>query len=131
MAWHLSRFAAATPDPNILLMLRSCKPRNPDYAGDSRRASGLTHRCRVRSRFARICDSAQNRFRPWPDRPQRGRGRAASKAGIVEVYVLLSVDGTLVNSLEDLTAVVNAAAPRHSVEFDMSRDAKRNVTILL
>jgi membrane-associated protease RseP (regulator of RpoE activity) len=57
---------------------------------------------------------------------------AAAKAGIVEGDVLLSVDGTPVNSLADLTAAVNAAAPHHSAEFEMSRDgATRDVTIPL
>src|SRR5271165_7437133 len=49
-------------------------------------------------------------------------GGAAAKAGIVEGDVLLSVDGTPVNSLADLTAAVNAAAPHHSAEFEMSRE---------
>ena len=57
---------------------------------------------------------------------------AAAKAGIVKGDVLLSVDGTPVNSLADLTAAVNAAAPHHSAEFEMSRDgATRDVTIPL
>jgi len=59
-------------------------------------------------------------------------GGAAAKAGIVEGDVLLSVDGTPVNSLADLTAAVNAAAPHHSAEFEMSQDgATRDVTIPL
>ena len=46
--------------------------------------------------------------------------------------VLLSVDGTPVNSLADLTAAVNAAAPHHSAQFEMSRDGvARDVTIPL
>ena len=49
-------------------------------------------------------------------------GGTAAKAGIVKGDVLLSVDGTPVNSLADLTAAVNAAAPHHSAEFEMSRD---------
>ena len=49
-------------------------------------------------------------------------GGAGAKAGIVEGDVLLSVDGTPVNSLADLTAAVNAAAPHHSAQFEMSRD---------
>jgi membrane-associated protease RseP (regulator of RpoE activity) len=49
-------------------------------------------------------------------------GGAGAKAGITEGDVLLSVDGTPVNSLADLTAAVNAAAPRHSAEFEMSRE---------
>ena len=57
---------------------------------------------------------------------------AAAKAGIVKGDVLLSVDGTPVNSLADLTAAVNAAAPHHSAQFEMSRDgATRDVTIPL
>ena len=59
-------------------------------------------------------------------------GGAAAQAGIVKGDVLLSVDGTPVNSLADLTAAVNAAAPHHSAEFEMSRDgATRDVTIPL
>jgi S1-C subfamily serine protease len=59
-------------------------------------------------------------------------GGAAAKAGIVKGDVLLSVDGTPVNSLADLTAAVNAAAPHHSAEFEMSRDSEtRKVTIPL
>ena len=59
-------------------------------------------------------------------------GGSGAKAGIVKGDVLLSVDGTPVNSLADLTAAVNAAAPRHSTEFEMSRDgATREVTIPL
>ncbi len=59
-------------------------------------------------------------------------GGAAAKAGIVEGDVLLSVDGAPVNSLADLTAAVNAAAPHHRAEFEMSRDgATRDVTIPL
>ena len=59
-------------------------------------------------------------------------GGAAAKAAIVEGDVLLSVDGTPVNSLVDLAAAVNAAAPHHSAEFEMSRDgATRDVTIPL
>ena len=59
-------------------------------------------------------------------------GGGAAKAGIVKGDVLLSVDGTPVNSLADLTAAVNAAAPHHSAEFEMSRDgATRDVTIPL
>jgi S1-C subfamily serine protease len=59
-------------------------------------------------------------------------GGSAAKAGIVKGDVLLSVDGTPVNSLADLTAAVNAAAPRHSAEFEMSRDGEtRDVTIPL
>jgi S1-C subfamily serine protease len=59
-------------------------------------------------------------------------GGAAAKAGIVEGDVLLSVEGAPVNSLADLTAAVNAAAPHHSAEFEMSRDgATRDVTIPL
>ena len=49
-------------------------------------------------------------------------GGAGAKAGIMEGDVLLSVDGTPVNSLVDLTAAVNAAAPHHSAQFEMSRD---------
>jgi membrane-associated protease RseP (regulator of RpoE activity) len=49
-------------------------------------------------------------------------GDAGAKAGIMEGDVLLSVDGTPVNSLADLTAAVNAAAPHHSAQFEMSRD---------
>ncbi len=46
--------------------------------------------------------------------------------------VLLSVDGTPVNSLADLTAAVNAAAPDHSAKFEMSRDGvARDVIIPL
>jgi S1-C subfamily serine protease len=40
----------------------------------------------------------------------------------MEGDVLLSVDGTPVNSLADLTAAVNAAAPHHNAQFEMSRD---------
>ena len=59
-------------------------------------------------------------------------GGSGAKAGIVKGDVLLSVDGTPVNSLADLTAAVNAAAPRHSAEFEMSRDGEtRDVTIPL
>jgi S1-C subfamily serine protease len=59
-------------------------------------------------------------------------GGAAAKAGIAKGDLLLSVDGTPVNSLADLTAAVNAAAPHHSAEFEMSRDgATRDVTISL
>jgi S1-C subfamily serine protease len=59
-------------------------------------------------------------------------GGAAANAGIVKGDVLLSVDGTPVNSLADLAAAVNAAAPRHSAEFEMSRDgATRDVIIPL
>ena len=59
-------------------------------------------------------------------------GGAAAKAGIAKGDLLLSVDGTPVNSLADLTAAVNAAAPHHSAEFEMSRDgATRDVTIPL
>lgn len=59
-------------------------------------------------------------------------GGTAAKAGIVEGDVLLSVDRTPVNSLADLTAAVNAAAPHHSAEFEVSRDgATRDVTIPL
>jgi hypothetical protein len=57
-------------------------------------------------------------------------GGAAAEAGILDV--LLSVDGTPVNTLAELTAAVNAAAPHHSAEFEMSRNgAKREVTIPL
>ena len=49
-------------------------------------------------------------------------GGAGAKAGIMEGDVLLSVDETPVNSLADLTAAVNAAAPHHSAQFEMSRD---------
>jgi len=49
-------------------------------------------------------------------------GGAGAKAGIMEGDVLLSVDGASVNSLADLTAAVNAAAPHHSAEFEMSRE---------
>jgi membrane-associated protease RseP (regulator of RpoE activity) len=49
-------------------------------------------------------------------------GGAGAKAGIMEGDVLLSVDGAPVNSLADLTAAVNAAAPHHSAEFEMSRE---------
>jgi membrane-associated protease RseP (regulator of RpoE activity) len=59
-------------------------------------------------------------------------GGTAATAGIVKGDVLLSVDGTPVNSLADLTAAVNAAAPHHSAEFEMSRDGTtRDVTIPL
>ena len=59
-------------------------------------------------------------------------GGSGAKAGIVKGDVLLSVDGTPVNSLSELTAAVNAAAPHHSAEFEMSRDgATREVTIPL
>ena len=59
-------------------------------------------------------------------------GGAAAKAGIVKGDVLLSIDGTPVNSLADLTAAVNAAAPHHSAQFEMSRDGvARDVTIPL
>jgi len=59
-------------------------------------------------------------------------GGTAARAGIVKGDVLLSVDGTPVNSLADLTAAVNAAAPHHSATFEMSRDgATRDVTIPL
>jgi membrane-associated protease RseP (regulator of RpoE activity) len=55
-----------------------------------------------------------------------------AKAGVMVDDVLLSVDGTPVSSLADLTAAVNAAAPHHSAEFEMSRDgATRDVTIPL
>jgi serine protease Do len=57
---------------------------------------------------------------------------AAARAGIAKGDVLLSVDGTPVNSLADLTAAVNAAAPNHSAQFEMSRDGvARDVTIPL
>jgi S1-C subfamily serine protease len=56
----------------------------------------------------------------------------APGSATVKGDVLLSVDGTPVNSLADLTAAVNAAAPHHSAEFEMSRDgATRDVTIPL
>ena len=59
-------------------------------------------------------------------------GGAAARAGIVKGDVLLSVDSTPVNSLADLTAAVNAAAPHHSAQFEMSRDGvARDVTIPL
>jgi membrane-associated protease RseP (regulator of RpoE activity) len=59
-------------------------------------------------------------------------GGAGAKAGMVEGDVLLSVDGTPVNSLAELTAAVNAAAPHHSAEFEMSREgAPLNITIPL
>jgi S1-C subfamily serine protease len=59
-------------------------------------------------------------------------GGAGAKAGIAKGDVLLSVDGSPVNSLADLTAAVNAAAPHHSANFEMSRDgATREVTIPL
>ena len=59
-------------------------------------------------------------------------GGAAAKAGIVKGDLLLSVDGTPVSSLADLTAAVNAAAPHHSGQFGMSRDGvARDVTIPL
>jgi serine protease Do len=59
-------------------------------------------------------------------------GGTAAKAGILKGDVLLAVDGTPVNSLADLTAAVNAAAPHHSAEFEMSRDgATRDITIPL
>ena len=59
-------------------------------------------------------------------------GGAAARAGIVKGDVLLSVDSTPVNSLANLTAAVNAAAPDHSGEFEMYRDgATREVTIPL
>ena len=59
-------------------------------------------------------------------------GGSGAKAGIVKGDVLLSVDGTPVNSLAELTAAVNAAAPHHKAEFEMSRDgATREVTIPL
>ena len=59
-------------------------------------------------------------------------GGAAAKAGIAKGDVLLSVDGTPVNSLADLTAAVNAAAPNHSAQFEMSRDGvARDVIIPL
>jgi S1-C subfamily serine protease len=59
-------------------------------------------------------------------------GGSGAKAGIVKGDVLLSVDGTPVNSLAELTAAVNAAAPHHSAEFEMSWDgATREVTIPL
>ena len=59
-------------------------------------------------------------------------GGGGAKAGIVEGDVLLSVDGTPVNSLAELTAAVNAAAPHHSAEFEMSREGvPLNITIPL
>jgi S1-C subfamily serine protease len=59
-------------------------------------------------------------------------GGTAAKAGIAKGDVLLSVDGTPVNSLADLTAAVNAAAAHHSAQFEMSRDGvARDVTIPL
>ena len=59
-------------------------------------------------------------------------GGTAAKAGIAKGDVLLSVDGAPVNSLADLAAAVNAAAPHHSAQFGMSRDgATRDVTIPL
>ena len=59
-------------------------------------------------------------------------GGTAAKAGLVKGDILLSVDGTPVNSLADLTAAVNAAAPHHSAQFEMSRDGvARDVTIPL
>ena len=46
--------------------------------------------------------------------------------------VLLSVDGTPVNSTSDLANALNAAAPHHSAQFEMSRDgAARSVTVRL
>jgi membrane-associated protease RseP (regulator of RpoE activity) len=49
-------------------------------------------------------------------------GGAGAKAGIAEGDILLSVDGAPVNTLADLTAAVNAAAPHHSAEFEVSRE---------
>ena len=49
-------------------------------------------------------------------------GDAGAKAGIMEGDVLLSVDGTPVNSLADLTSAVNSAALHHGAQFEMSRD---------
>jgi serine protease Do len=57
---------------------------------------------------------------------------SAAKAGIQRGDVLLSVDGSPVNSLADLTSAVNAAAPRHKAEFEMSRNGSiLDVTIPL
>jgi len=59
-------------------------------------------------------------------------GSVAGEAGIAKGDVLLSVDGSSVNSLADLTSAVNAAAPHHKAEFQMSRDGSpRNVTVSL
>ena len=59
-------------------------------------------------------------------------GGAGAKAGIMESDILLSVDGTPVNSLADLTAAVNVAAPHHGAQFEMSRDGvPLNITIPL
>jgi membrane-associated protease RseP (regulator of RpoE activity) len=59
-------------------------------------------------------------------------GGAGAKAGIVDGDVLLSVDGTPVNSLADLTAAVNAAAPHHSAQFEISREgAPLDITVPL
>jgi S1-C subfamily serine protease len=56
----------------------------------------------------------------------------AAKAGIAKGDVLLTVDGTAVNSRADLTAALNAAAPHHSAMFELSRNGViRSVTIPL
>ena len=55
---------------------------------------------------------------------------SAAKAGILKGDVLLSVDGSPVNSLADLTTAVNAAARHHKAEFEMSRDGSmRHVSV--
>jgi S1-C subfamily serine protease len=59
-------------------------------------------------------------------------GGLAAKAGIAKGDVLLTVDGSAVNSGVDLTAALNAAASHHSAIFELSRDGvKRSVTIPL
>jgi S1-C subfamily serine protease len=59
-------------------------------------------------------------------------GGLAAKTGIAKGDILLTVDGSAVNSGADLTAALNAAASHHSAIFELSRDGvKRSVTIPL
>jgi S1-C subfamily serine protease len=59
-------------------------------------------------------------------------GGPAEKAGFARGDVLLSVDGSPVNTAADLRAAINAAAPHHKAKLALSRDGVvRNVTIPL
>jgi hypothetical protein len=134
--WRFSRFAAATVRPKIRLMLRSSTHRQAHQGRQARRA-------RLPSSHTRAPASASCSFpfRPdprrrsklaptWSDRPQCTRRRRRGPGGDTGGRrIAFCRRRTPVNTLAELTAAVNAAAPHYSAEFEMSRDgAARDVT---
>jgi S1-C subfamily serine protease len=125
-----------------LLIIGGCNstPQRPVYTAIVNAADGpniIAHQgARLDARFVPVTPSSAAQLKLDSDRGMIAAevlpSGLAAKAGIAKGDVLLTVDGTAVNSRADLTAALNAAAPHHSAMFELSRNGViRSVTIPL